>query len=103
MTTVAFDTLKPARRLEAAGFAPRQAQDAAEAISDAIVETVATRTDLGAPELSLRSQVEQAKAQLEIRIADAKSEVLRWMFGAIGLQTLAILGGVIAIRRLGTS
>lgn len=101
MTAVAFDTLKLARRLEAAGFAPRQAQDAAEAISDAIVETVATRTDLGALELNLRSQVEQAKAQLEIRIAEAKSDVLRWMFGAIGLQTLAILGGVIAILRPG--
>ena len=36
-----------------------------------------------------------------MRIAEAKSEVLRWMFGAIGLQTLAILGGVIAILRLG--
>jgi hypothetical protein len=29
-----------------------------------------------------------------------KSEMLKWMFGAVGLRTLAILGGVAAPFRL---
>ena len=33
MSSVAFDTLKLAQRLEAAGFPPKQAQDMASAIS----------------------------------------------------------------------
>jgi hypothetical protein len=40
-----FDTLKLARRLEAAGFPPQQAGDMAEAIAEAISELV-TKTDL---------------------------------------------------------
>ena len=40
-----FDTVKLARRLEAAGFPPQQAADMAEAIAEAISELV-TKTDL---------------------------------------------------------
>lgn len=44
----AFDTLKLARRFEAAGFDPKQAGDMAEAIADAMMEAdLATKTDLG--------------------------------------------------------
>ncbi len=42
-----FDTLKLARRLEAAGFAPQQAGDMAGAIAEAISELV-TKADLQA-------------------------------------------------------
>jgi hypothetical protein len=40
-----FDTLKLARRLEAAGFSPQQAGDMAEAIAEAVSE-LATKADL---------------------------------------------------------
>jgi hypothetical protein len=33
-------------------------------------------------------------------IAEAKADLLKWMFGAVGLQTLAILGGVAALFKL---
>ena len=82
MASVAFDTLKLSQRLEAAGFPPKQAQDMASAISDAIVDTVVTRE------------------YLDLRIAELKAEMLKWMFGAVGLQTLAILGGVAALFTL---
>ena len=38
--------------------------------------------------------------RLEAKIAELRSETLKWMFGAVGLQTLAILGGVAALLRL---
>ena len=82
MASVAFDTLKLSQRLEAAGFPPKQAQDMASAISDAIIDTVVTRE------------------YLDLRIAELKAEMLKWMFGAVGLQILAMLGGVAALLKL---
>ena len=89
MSSVAFDTLKLAQRFEAAGFPPKQAQDMASAISETIVDTVVTREYL---DLRL--------GEIRVELAELKSEVLKWMFGAVGLQTLAILGGVAALFRL---
>jgi cell division septum initiation protein DivIVA len=107
MTAVAFDTLQLAKRLEAAGFPTKQAQDTAEAIAGAVVETVATRSDLRSVELELSAKLEQVRlegaqhrAELEARLAETKADLLRWMFGAVGLQTLAILGGVVAVVRM---
>ena len=82
MSSVAFDTLKLAQRLEAAGFPPKQAQDMASAISETIIDTVVTRE------------------YLDLRLAELKAEILKWMFGVVGLQTLAILGGMAAFPRL---
>jgi hypothetical protein len=82
MASVAFDTLKLAQRLESAGFPPKQAQDMASAISDTIIDTVVTRE------------------YLDLRLAELKAEILKWMFGVVGLQTLAILGGLAALLRL---
>jgi hypothetical protein len=89
MSPVAFDTLKLAQRLEAAGFPTKQAQDMASAISDTIVDTVVTREYL---DLRL--------GEIHVELAQLKAEMLKWMFGAVGLQTLAILGGVAALFRL---
>jgi hypothetical protein len=93
MATVAFDTLKLAQRLEAAGLPQRQAQEIAGAISETVGEAVVTREylDLRLGELT---------ARLEAQIADARAEMMKWMFGAVGPQTLAILGGVAALLRL---
>jgi hypothetical protein len=35
-----------------------------------------------------------------LRLAEIKAEIPKWMFGVVGLQTLAILGGVAALLRL---
>jgi hypothetical protein len=93
MASVTFDTLKLAQRLEAAGFPAKQAQDMASAIGDTIVDTVVTREYL-----DLR--LAELKAETVARLADLKAEILKWMFGAVGLQTLAIPGGVAALFKL---
>ena len=36
----------------------------------------------------------------KVELAEAKGDILKWMFGAVGVQTLAILGGVAALFRL---
>jgi hypothetical protein len=117
MSAVAFDTLKLAQRLEAAGLPPKQAQDVASALSETIGDAVVTREyldlRLGEMRAELDLRLGQVQAELDLRLgeiraamttkvelAEAKGEVLKWMFGAGGLQTLAILGGVAALFRL---
>jgi hypothetical protein len=128
MGPVAFDTLKLAQRLEAAGLPPKQAQDVASALSESIGDAVVTREYLDLRLGEMRAELElhlgEMRTELELRLgemrsgldlrlgeihatmatktelAEAKGEVLKWMFGAVGLQTLAILGGVAALFRL---
>jgi hypothetical protein len=40
-----------------------------------------------------------AKADLQIGLADTKAEILKWMVGTIGVQTVIILGAVAALAR----
>jgi hypothetical protein len=107
MASVAFDTLKLAQRLEAAGFPAKQAQDMASAIADTIVDTVVTQEyfDLRLGEIrgeigTVRGEIGELRAATARDIAEAKADMLKWMFGAVGLQTLAILGGVAALLKL---
>lgn len=90
---MAFDTLKLAQRLEAAGFPAKQAQDMARAISETIIDTGVTREYL-----DLR--LAELRADTATRLVELQAELMKWMFGAVGLQILAILGGVAALFRL---
>jgi hypothetical protein len=89
MTSVAFDTLKLAQRLEAAGFPPKQAQDMASAIAETIIDNVVTPAYL---DLRL--------SEIRLELANVKADVLKWVLGAIGFQTLAVIGAVAALFKL---
>lgn len=62
-----FDTLRLARRLEAAGFAPQQAGDMAEAIAEAVSQ-LATKADLAALEARIDAKLEILKRDITIRL-----------------------------------
>jgi hypothetical protein len=87
MPAVAFDTLKLAQRLEAAGFAALQAQQVASALADTIGESVVTREYLDLRLGELRSDV-------RIEIAGLRAELLKWAVG-IGVAGVAAIGGMI--------
>ena len=73
-----FDTLRLARRLEAAGFAPQQAGDMAEAIAEALSQlttkadlaalAAATKADLAALRAELKADMEILKRDMTIRL-----------------------------------
>ncbi len=106
MSPIAFDTLKLAQRLEAAGLPPKQAQDVAAALSETIGDAVVTREFLDLRLGELRSELDLRLGEIrgamatKVELAEAKGDILKWMFGAVGVQTLAILGGVAALFRL---
>lgn len=89
MATITFDTLKLARKLEAAGFPQRQAADTAEALADSLgeVSDLATKADLA--ELRAGLQADMAELRAEIR-AELNTH-LRWLIGTmIGVAALAV-------------
>jgi hypothetical protein len=100
MATIAFDTLRYARKLESAGFSKQQAEGLAEAQLESVKEIagdIATKADLGelhtlvkADIAELRSEVKADIAELrsfaKADIAEAKAEILKWMFGSMAVQ-----------------
>ncbi len=87
MTAITFDTLKLARKLEAAGFQPKQAADTAEALSESMAEVsgLATKEDILRLEGLIRTSA-----------AETRASILQWMFGAMAAQT----GLVVALVKL---
>jgi hypothetical protein len=55
------------------------------------------RTSITETEAKLRASITETEAKLTVAIANGKTELLKWMFGTIGFQTIVILGAVFAL------
>jgi hypothetical protein len=115
MPAVLFDSHGFVRRMQSAGMPEPQA----EALADEYVHLVegalatksdlsvlATKSDLAALAADLRetkltftADLRQTELRLEGRIEAVKSDILKWMFGTIGLQTVALLGAIVALAK----
>jgi hypothetical protein len=91
MLAVAFDTLKLARKLESAGVQPKQAQD----MSAALAETLTEWHSVGY--LATKDDVREVKVALQVQMAETKSDILKWMFAAIGAQTFILLAALFGL------
>jgi hypothetical protein len=96
--TIAFDTLKLADRLEAAGMPPQQAKGVAWALAETATANLVTREFLDLRLGEIRATIAHLATKAEL--AEAKSDILRWIVGAIGFQTIVIIGAVAALFRL---
>jgi transposase len=73
MSTAIFDTHAYIKRMRAVGFTEEQAEVQAETVADLINERLVT------------------KADLDLRIAELKTELVKWMLGiAVGQVALLI-------------
>jgi CxxC motif-containing protein (DUF1111 family) len=69
MTAVPFDTLKFARKLENAGFAPDQAARTSEALAEAMEGAeLATKSDLRTESFSIKSEMREMELRLTIKM-----------------------------------
>ena len=115
-TAVAFDTLKLARKLEAAGFGHKQAADTAEAMAIAELVTkadlreselrleakidhleAATKADsarleakISAVESKLEAKIRESELRLEAKLGETKADVLKWVAGLLLAQAAVI-------------
>jgi hypothetical protein len=127
VSVVAFDTLKFAQTLrDKAKFTPEQAEGLSEAFAQASGEQLATksdivdvradiealrlstkadiagvRADIEALRLTTKADIEALRLSAKTDLAEVKAEILKWMFGTIGFQTVVILGAVFALSRFG--
>jgi len=131
VSAVAFDTLKFAQTLrDKAKFTPEQAEGLSEAFAQASADQLATksditdlrtdvkadiadlrtavkidiadlRTELKVDIVDLRSDLREAELRLEAKIEATNADILKWMFGTIGFQTIVILGAVLALSQFG--
>jgi len=101
MTAIAFDTLKFAQTLrDKAKFTQEQSEGLANAIADATSDQIATKGDIKDLRVELRNDMREMESRLEIKIEMLRSDVLKWIVGSIGFQTLIILGAVITLTRV---
>ena len=90
MSAILFDTPRLSRTLRDKGhFTPEQAEALAEALGEATHVDLATKADLVALE-----------SKLEAKIAEVKADILKWMVGAIGFQTVVIVGALASLVRI---
>ena len=109
---VLFDRLAYVDRLKAASFTEQQARGAADALGEALTETVATKSDLkdlrselqaemksGFMQVDARfTQVDARFAQVAAQIAESKASLIQWIVAiAIGTCTIgaAVAGFII--------
>ena len=98
MSTVTFDTLTTARKLEAAGVERRQAEAHAEALREAVSadrDALATKADLDAKLAALETRL-RADLATKADLETLRSE-LRWMLAFQAALILAIAAKLFGI------
>jgi hypothetical protein len=125
MNAILFDTLRLSRTLRDKGhFTPEQAETLAEALGEAQhgdlatkadLASLATKADITALETDIAAMdartgvVETRIGILETKIdnlatkaelADVKADILKWILGTIGFQTVVIVGALITLVRI---
>ena len=100
MTAVPFDTLRLARKLEAAGFDAKQAGDTAEALAEALSDQVATRADISELRGEVRADFAELRAEVRGDIAEVKADIsilkaqialVQWLIGGVGFGVLLLI------------
>jgi hypothetical protein len=89
MATLAFDTYAFIRKLKESGITEEQARAQVEALSLAFSQF---QSELHLSESATRQDVREFELKLELKIAETKAELVRWIIGAGFLQTALITG-----------
>jgi len=120
MSVVLFDCYSFIKRLTAVGMPEAQAEVLADEHARLIDERLATKSDIAALATRMDSFATKSdvaalatrldafgtrldtfatKDDLKVTIAEAKTDITKWMFGTIGFQTVIILGAVVALAK----
>ena len=95
-----FDTLRLARSLrDKAQFTSEQAEGMADALAEAMQGDLATKTDLSSVQTDLRAELRETELRLEAKIEATKVDLIKWVVGMIGFQTIVLLGAALALAR----
>src|SRR5450759_779995 len=104
MTALAFDTHEFVKRLKGAGFSEEQAEvltDLQKTTALNKLDDLATKRDLKELETALKRDIKELELtvslefkQVDVKIAETKAELIRWVV-AVGLLQITIIAGLI--------
>jgi hypothetical protein len=104
--TLVFDSHSFVKRLTAAGMPEAQAEALAGEHSRWFDDGLATKADVrdlaktsDLIDFAKKTELKEMELRLEVRIEAMKSDILKWMFGTIGLQTLALLAAIVTLAK----
>src|ERR1700723_3133080 len=60
----------------------------------------ATKEDIAKLQAATKTDLREMELKIDAKIESVKSEIVRWMFGTIGFQTIVVVGAVVALARL---
>jgi len=60
----------------------------------------ATRADIARLEAATKADIARLEASTKVALAETKADILKWMFGSMGFQTIVILGAVFGLLHL---
>ena len=85
-STITFDTLAYVKKLKAAGVPEKQAEAQAETFAEIIEERIATKHDI----LALKQDLKKLELALKQDLANAKSEIIKWVAGMLVAQAAIV-------------
>ena len=97
--SAAFDTLRLARTLRDNANSPEQAEGVADAMAESMQGDLATKAEVLAVRTDLRAELREVELSLEARIEVTKADLIKWVVGMIGFQTIVLLGAAPALAR----
>lgn len=90
MASMAFDTLRYSKRLRAVGFTEEQAEAQAEALGEAIRDTLVTKADLNEAVHKLQLEITELRSEFRTEIRDVQTNILKWIIPLMIGQTAVI-------------
>jgi hypothetical protein len=63
-------------------------------------EQVATRAEIEALRQATRADIEALRQSTRADIAELRSDLLKWIIGLFGVQTVTVIGALIALTRV---
>ena len=75
MTSLAFDTLKAAKALRAAGFDDAQAEAVIDTVGDAVGGNVATKADLQESRSEMKTDLQKLRSEMKADLQELRSEM----------------------------
>ena len=99
--SVAFDTLRAARKLrDEGGFDERQAAILVDTFAEGMTETLATKADLESTEASLRAEIEKSEAALRSDLEKTETSLrgeMRELEQRMTIRLGAMMVGAVAL------
>ena len=95
MSTLTFDTHEFVKELKEAGFSEQQAEAITRLQKTAINSTLEqARHDYELDDLATKRDLKELELKLELKIAESKAELIRWVVG-VGLLQITIITALI--------